>query len=460
MTGIITKVLIVDDEEEFAEILARQLAASGFQVQTCSSAAVAIEKAQAESFDLVLTDVLMPGMSGLDMISELTRLGIMCPVIVMTAYGSVDVAIQAMSRGAYDYITKPFRNDEVVLTIRKLEERESLQRRVHTLEEKLRGEHVVGDLIGTSPRMQDVFTLVKKVSQFRSTVLIMGESGTGKELVARAVHDQSARASGPFVAVNCAAIPSHLLESELFGHVRGAFTDAYSDRKGVFEEADGGTLFLDEMGELPLNLQVKLLRALQDGEIRRVGSAKSVRVDVRLLAATTKNLEAEVKGGRFREDLFYRLNVVQIRLPPLRERLSDIPSLVHHFIEKTNRRLGTAIEGIDKDAMNALLAYDWPGNVRELENAIERAGVLAESAIITRQSLSEPISRSRRREAEADPEDLSLKKAARILEERYIRAALLKTGGNRTRAAHLLEISHRALLYKIRDYNIDIPHAS
>jgi len=458
MARLINKILVVDDEEEFADLVANQLIAAGMTVTTANSAAQALELTATQSFDMVLTDILMPGMSGLDMLVEMQKRGGAAPVIMMTAYGSFDVAIQAMQKGAYDYVTKPLRKDEVLMAIRKLEEREGLYRRVATLEQKVKSIEPFGKLVGSNQKMQDVFALVRKVAQFKTTVLIIGESGTGKELVARAVHDNSARSLCPFMPVNCAAIPPHLLESELFGHVRGAFTDAYMDRKGVFEETNGGTIFLDELGELPLNLQVKLLRVLQDGEVKRLGAAKSAQVDVRVLAATARDLDADVKTGRFREDLYYRLNVVQIQLPPLRERLSDIPLLVDHFIKKTNARLGIHLKGIDQDGLNALLAYTWPGNVRELENAIERAAVLAEGDVLTRAALADNISKFKRREVAEDLSNLSLKKAERQLEERYIRAALLKTGGNRTRAADLLEISSRALLYKIKEYGIDVPH--
>ncbi len=458
MASVIKNVLIVEDEAEFVEIVTLQLEAAGLEVSSAASGKEALEALENREFDLVLTDILMPKMSGLDLLDELDARGIHCPVVVMSAYGSMDTAVQAMKKGAYDYVSKPFKSDEILLTIRKLEERETLRRRVYTLEQKLKQEEMFGEIVGRSEKMRGVYSLVEKVAQFKTTVLVVGESGTGKELVARAIHQNSPRADKPFVALNCAAIPDHLLESELFGHVKGAFTDAHADRKGVFEEASGGTLLLDEMGELPLPLQVKLLRALQEGEVRRVGSPGSVKVDVRVLAATARDLAEEVKEGKFREDLFYRLNVVQIKLPPLRERLSDIEPLVQYFIEKTNGRLGTSVEGLDRDAHQALMAYSWPGNVRELENTIERASVLAEGSILTKDDLTEQIAGSKRRQWDEELDDLSIKKATRQLEERYIRAALIKTAGNRTRAAQLLEISHRALLYKIRDYEIDIPH--
>jgi len=460
MANLIRRILLVEDDEQYARLVRTQLSGAGFEVERAPAAQEALDLLKDGTYDLILSDILMPGMSGLDMLEELSRLGTTVPVVVMSAFGSMDTAIQAMKRGAYDYVSKPFKKDELILAIRKLEEREALRRRVVSLEEQLREAELFSEIVGRSAPMREVFSLITKVSQYRTTILITGESGTGKELVARALHGNSPRVEMRFVALNCAAIPEHLLESELFGHVRGAFTDAHADRRGLFEEAAGGTLFLDEIGELPLSLQVKLLRTLQDGEVRRVGASKSTQVDVRVVAATAKNLEEEVAGGAFREDLFYRLNVVQIRLPPLRERIADIEALVTHFIEKTNGRLGTTISGVDGHALKALLAYAWPGNVRELENVIERASVLAEGDVLTWENLPDQVVRSRREQSVREQRDLSIKKAVKELEGDYIRSALIKTGGNRTRAAQILEISHRALLYKIRDYEIDIPPTS
>ncbi len=457
MTGTIQRILLVEDDDQYATLVARQLAGAGYEVTRAARAKEALERLGEGEYDLILSDILMPGMSGIDMLEELRGRGVTAPVVVMSAFGSVDTAIQALQKGAYDYISKPFKKDELILAIRKLEERETLRRKVITLEERIRKSERFGEIVGRSDRMRQVYGLIQKVAPFRTTVLITGESGTGKELAARAIHQASPRAEQPFVALNCAAIPEHLLESELFGHVRGAFTDAHADRKGLFEEASGGTLFLDEIGELPLSLQVKLLRTLQDGEVRRVGSSRSLKVDARVLAATARTLQDEVAGGRFREDLFYRLNVVQVLLPPLRDRLQDIEPLVRHFIEKTNGRLGTSVTGVDDRAMKALMAYGWPGNVRELENIIERASVLSDGDVLTWEALPEQVVRSGAPRRARDVDDLSIKRASRELETEYIRAALLKTGGNRTQAARLLEISHRALLYKIQDYGIDIP---
>ncbi|HPB99261.1 MAG TPA: sigma-54 dependent transcriptional regulator, partial [Polyangiaceae bacterium] len=323
------------------------------------------------------------------------------------------------------------------------------------LREEIRKEYRFEDLLAKSASMQEVFRTVAKVADFKTTVLISGESGVGKELVARAIHNRSARAKSRFVAVNCGAIPETLLESELFGHRKGAFTDASADRRGLFEEADGGTLFLDEVGELPLPLQVKLLRVLQDETIRRLGDNRDVRVDVRIVAATHRDLVAEIKANRFREDLFYRLNVLPIKLPPLRERRDDIPLLLDHFLSRNNVRLGTTVRGVDPEARRLLLEYAWPGNVRELENSIERAMVLAEGEVINANDLPERIRESRDPiKMQLSSGELSIKKTTRIIEEVLIRRALQKTKGNRTRAASILEISHRALLYKIKEYGL------
>lgn len=456
--SLIQRILLVEDDEAFAGMVTLQLQTAGYHVVWVADAARALEKNQQETFDLILSDILMPGMSGLDMLEALSRSGSQVPVVVMSAYGSVDTAIEALKKGAYDYVSKPFKRDELVLSLRKIEERERLKRTIVGLRARLEEETRFGEIIGSSSGMKVVFSLLAKVAAFKTTVLIAGESGTGKELVARAIHRESPRKSKPFVAINCGAIPENLLESELFGHVRGAFTDAHADRKGLFEEADQGTLFLDEIGELPLSLQVKLLRTLQEGEVRRIGATRPTTVDVRVIAATARTLSEEVKAGRFREDLFYRLNVVQLHVPPLRDRLEDIEPLVQHFIDKTNARLGTHVSGLDSEALRAFQAYSWPGNVRELENAVERAAVLADGDTLTLESLPATLRDPKgRRSPVLEESDLSIKKAVAHLEEQYIRAALLKTAGNRTRAARLLEISHRALLYKIRDYNIDIP---
>ena len=450
-------ILVVDDEASYRDMMSMQLQRAGYEVTTAEDAPAALRILETGSVDLIFSDVMMPGMTGLELLVELGKRGSVTPVIVMSAYGTIDTAFEAIRAGAYDFITKPARKEEVLLVLTKLEERERLRRKLVQLEQALAEVDHFGEIIGRSPAMHRVFSLIRKVAPFNTTVLISGESGTGKELVARALHRLSGREG--FVAINCGAIPAQLLESELFGHVRGAFTDARQDRKGLFQEAHHGTLLLDEISELPLELQVKLLRALQEGEIRRVGESRPIRVDVRVIAATARNLEELVDQGIFRKDLFFRINVVQIPLEPIHQRLEDIPPLVDHFIEKTNHRLGTSIQGIERDALKAMLAYRWPGNVRELENVIERCAVMAEGDRITRDLLPADIAagRTSRSPGEGALSDLSIKRATAALEERHIRQALLKTGGNRTAAAKLLEISHRALVYKIKDYNVDIP---
>jgi len=449
------RVLVVDDEENIRLVLRTLLKKKGYEVEVASSAEEALGRLDPFDPDFVIADVRMPGMSGIELCAELKARASGATVIVMSAFGSVDLAIEAMKAGAYDYISKPFKQDEVLLTLRKADEREQLRRENRALREAVRKQNELGEMLGKSEAIQKVFRTIEKVAVYPTTVLVQGESGTGKELVARALHRLSPRNEEAFVAVNCGAIPEALLESELFGYKRGAFTDARSDKRGLFEEAHEGTLFLDEIGELPMALQVKLLRALQEGAIRRLGETKDRIVDVRLIAATVRDLRTEVEEGRFREDLFYRLNVLQLTVPPLRERRDDIPLLIEHFIERCNARLGTRIRGVDQKARKLLLDYNWPGNVRELENLVERAVVLAEEDVLGPADLPDRL-----REP-ADPVasslasgELSIKKTARYMEETLIRRALEKTGGNRTSAAKLLEISHRALLYKIKDYGL------
>jgi two-component system response regulator AtoC len=362
-----------------------------------------------------------------------------------------------MKAGAYDYLGKPFRPDEVLLVLRKAEERERLRAENRRLRREIQASRGAYDLVAESPAMKDVLRLVQKVAPAKTTVLIGGESGTGKELIARALHDMSPRAERPFVAVNCGAIPEKLIESELFGHAKGAFTGASAAKRGLFEEADGGTLLLDEVGDLPLHLQVALLRVLQEGEVRRVGDARTIRVDVRVLAATHRDLAQEVAAGTFREDLFYRLNVVAVRLPPLRDRSEEIEPLARRFLARHAVRLGLAEKPLSAEALRRLLAWRWPGNVRELENALERALVLSEGEEIDPDALPEELRAAGAPSGPpaAPPEgDLSVKKAQRVLEAELIRRALERTGGNRTRAAELLELSPRALLYKIREYGL------
>jgi two-component system response regulator AtoC len=374
---------------------------------------------------------------------------------MMSAYGSVEQALEAVRSGAYDYVAKPFKHDEVLFALAKAEEHETLLRENRALKDAARGSESFPELLGQSNAIQQVFRLISKVADYRTTVLIQGESGTGKELVARALHKRSSRRDKAFVAINCGAIPDALMESELFGHKRGAFTDAHADKPGIFQEASGGTLFLDEVGELTLPLQVKLLRVLQEGVVRPLGGGKDVTVDVRVIAASVRDLSKEVSEGRFREDLFYRLNVLQIVVPPLRERLEDVSLLIDHFIARNNARLGTRIRGIDPRAKKLLLGHSWPGNVRELENLIERAVVLCEGDVLMPEDIPDRIHAPEDAVAQVLASgEVSIKRATRVIEEALIKRALDKTRGNRTAAARLLEISHRALLYKIKEYGL------
>jgi two-component system, NtrC family, response regulator AtoC len=449
------RVLVVDDEENIRLVLRTLLKKHGYDVEVADSGEVALAALEAFDPDVILTDVRMPRMGGLDLLGALKAKQHPATVIVMSAYGNVDLAIEAMKAGAYDYVSKPFKPDEIVLALRKAEERETLRRENRALKEQIQKENQFESILAKSAQMIAIFKTVAKIADYKTTVLITGESGTGKELVARAIHTQSSRRGAPFVAINCGAIPENLLESELFGHKKGAFTDANADRRGLFEEANRGTLFLDEIGELPLSLQVKLLRVVQEEHIRRLGDSKDVKVDVRIIAATHRDLTADVKAGRFREDLFYRIHVLSIHIPPLRDRREDVGLLIDHFVTRNNARLGTNIRGVSSEGRKLLLEYTWPGNVRELENTIERAMVLAESDVLQIGDLPERI-----RDA-LDPVqvhlasgELSVKKTTAAIEQILIRRALQKTKGNRTRAADLLEISHRALLYKIKDYKI------
>lgn len=457
------EVLVVDDEAPMRHMLRLMLEREGFGVRDAGSGTEALALVDAALPDVVLTDVRMPGLGGLDLVEALSKQHPGLTLVVMSAFGSVELALEALRRGAYDYISKPFKQDEVVMTVRKAQERERLRRENLALRARIAemdGEQLdFGDLLVHSPQMRGVARLVRKVAPFKSSVLVLGESGVGKELVSRAVHQLSGRSAGPFVPVNCGAIPDTLIESELFGHVKGAFTDASSDRRGLFEEAAGGTLLLDEIGELPQGVQVKLLRALQEEEIRRVGDVKARSVDVRVIAATSRALEEMVEEGTFRQDLYFRLNVFQVDIPPLRERREDIGPFIETFLTRINRRLGTAIRGVSPDASTAMLSYAWPGNVRELENAIEHATVLAEGDRIEFDDLPERIRRGDSSVRDGvfvplDADDLSVKRAGRSLEHELILRALERTEGNRTHAAKLLDLSHRALLYKIKDYGL------
>ncbi len=452
-----TRILVVDDEANVRHSISTLLKLKGFEVQEASDGKQALEVFRREQIDMVICDVRMPGMDGMTFLEQVTGPAVgPAAVIIMSAYGDIEMAREAVGLGAADYVSKPFKNEDLLLRIFIVGERLRLARENIRLRREMHMEGSFENIIGQADVMRSLFRTVSKVAEFKSTVLIMGESGTGKELIARAIHSRSPRVDKPFVAVNCGAIPENLLESELFGYIRGAFTDAVRNKQGLFEEADGGTLFLDEIGELPLGLQVKLLRALQEDEIRRVGENKPRKVDVRILAATIRDLAAEVKSGGFREDLYYRLNVLSLKIPPLRDRAEDIPLLVAHFLGRCNVKLGTAVRGVDAGAMKMLVNYAWPGNVRELQNIMERAVILADGDLIVPELLTDKVARAKPAPGARIPSgQLSIKKTVRTIEEDLIRRALAQTQGNRTRASRLLEISHRTLLYKLKDYKID-----
>jgi two-component system, NtrC family, response regulator AtoC len=453
------RVLIVDDDPGLRQSLGLLLSESGHEVEAEGDATRALTRAREERPDLILCDVKMPGMDGLTFLRAYREGGGEALMLMMSAFGNEDAAVAAMREGAYDYLQKPFRPDEVLLTLRKAEERERLRREVATLRATLGAGQVKDEIVAESPAMRRLLELANRVAGHDTTVLITGESGTGKEVLARAIHRMSSRATAPFVAINCAAIPEQLLESELFGHVRGAFTGATADRAGLFEDADGGTLLLDEIGDLPLALQAKLLRVLEEGEIRRVGESKSRPVDVRLLAATARKLDAARAAGHFRDDLYYRLNVVELVVPPLRERQEDIPALLTHFAQQAAQRLGHPVS-LSPAALAFLSHYAWPGNVRELRNAVERAAVLGTGHRLEREDF--PLDpRAQRNGAGNGTEpgtgeaNLALKTRVEALERDLVQQALEASGGSRRGAADLLGVSLRTLFYKLRRYRLE-----
>jgi two-component system, NtrC family, response regulator AtoC len=446
------RILIVDDEEQMRDLLVKVLEKHGYQVAVCGNGTEALAFLEKEPMDLVVTDVRMPGMSGMEALRAIKELNPEIVVLIMTAFGSIDQAVQAVKDGAYDYINKPFKIDEMLLTIEKALEERRLRHEVTTLRQELRTRYRFENLIGKSRAMQDVFSLIEQVAGSRSTVMIYGKSGTGKELVAKAVHYNSPRVSKAFVAVNCAAIPSELLESELFGHEKGSFTGAVATKIGKFELATGGSLFLDEVGSMRLDLQAKILRALQEREIERVGGTRTIKIDVRVIAATNRELKKAVDDGTFREDLYYRLNVVPITLPDLKDRQEDIPLLANHFVQKFSQESNPNIHEISKEAMATLLSHSWPGNVRELENVIERAVTLGRGPAIQPADLPPHLAGG------ADPLERALAKEATLedLERDYISVILRRTKGHQIRAASILGIDRRTLYRKIRRYNLKL----
>jgi DNA-binding NtrC family response regulator len=439
-----SRVLVAEDDRVARELLEEILQRDGYDVVAVAGGADAIARAD-DGFDLVITDVrLGDGPSGMDVLAAFQERAKQTPVIVITAFGDVTGAMAAIQRGAHDYISKPFNVEELALTVRRALER----RRLEAESRALKGSKPAGergrleDIVGKSPQMLDVYKLVARVAATQSTVLVVGESGTGKELVARAIHSHSPRVQASFVAVNCTALTESLLESELFGHAKGAFTGAIQAKRGLFEEASGGTLFLDEIGDVGPKMQAQLLRVLQEGEIRRVGGSEAVRVDVRVVAATNRDLEQDVKSARFREDLYFRINVVTIKLPPLRERPSDIPLLVEHFLAKYASREKRSDAGIAPDALSALVRHGWPGNVRELENVIERALALSKTGFILTSDLPPEMAGP---SAAPPPGLVDDRPTLAELERRYIELILRETGGNKKRAAEVLGIDRRTL---------------
>ncbi len=453
-------ILIVDDEPNYQIVMSELLGEEGFETITADNGNQALDIAKTADIDLILTDMQMPGMDGFALLKETKSTKPELPVIMITAYGEVEKAVQAMQYGAFSYITKPFNNDELVATIKKALEHCTLAKENTRLQKEVRSHYGFDHIIGKSKSMQKIYDLIGKVAPTPTTVLISGESGTGKELVARALHYNSPRSQRPFLSLNCAALPESLLESELFGHERGAFTGAIAMRKGKFEAADTGTIFLDEIGEMPLPLQAKLLRVLQEKSIERLGGNKTIKVDVRILAATNKNFAEEVKNHRFREDLYYRLNVVSIHIPPLRDRIDDIPLLVDHFIKKYALQAGRSGLKISKNALSLLAKQPWPGNVRELENAIERTAILCNSNEIDTEDIGTThngkiVDKTPRHPSIPIPKG-KLPDVLDAIEQKMVRDALKETGFVQTKAAKKLGITKSLLQYKIRKYGIKI----
>jgi len=455
------KVLVIDDEANLRKVLAALLRRDGYDVTIAEDGEVGLAEFQKNGADAVITDLVMPKVGGMEVLRAVNSADPEVPVIIITAHGTVDSAVEAIKLGAFDYVTKPFDQTELSNVLAKAIRTHETARR------NARGERGRPSLVGESLQMQEVLRVIDKVADTPSTVLITGESGTGKELIATALHEGSSRREKPFIRINCAAIPRDLIESELFGYERGAFTGAVTSKPGRFELADGGTLFLDEIGEIPVEMQVKLLRALQESEFERVGGIKTTKVDVRLIAATNRDLNLEIEAGRFRKDLYYRLAVVPISLPPLRERPSDIPTLVRHFVDKYNRRLNKRIEGMTDEALSLVQAYAWPGNIRELENLIERTLLFADGPLIGAADLPQHV----RSPGTATPlpgpvpgalpvpagetglKDIVRQRSAE-LEKEIITRALEETGGNVTRAAKLLQISRKSLQTKMKEFSL------
>ncbi|MGH9336542.1 MAG: sigma-54-dependent transcriptional regulator [Vicinamibacteria bacterium] len=458
-----SRILVIDDEESMRQLLEIALGKEGYRLTLAESGRKATELFDKSSYDLVISDIKMPDMSGVDVLRHIKETDPTVPVIMITAYASAETAVEALRLGAYDYLTKPFKLEELKTNIRNALEKVRLKKENESLKRELKQKHGLDSMLGGSPLMLELFEHIKSVAITNSTVLITGESGTGKELAARAIHVRSPRANEQFVSINCGAMPETLLESELFGHLKGSFTGASTNHKGLFEVAHRGTIFLDEIGEMSPTMQVKLLRVLQEKKLRRIGSTEEIEVDVRILAATNKDLERGVQDKSFREDLFYRLNVIPIHLPPLRERREDIPLLATHFLPKACASTGKSISKISDEAMERLTAYDWPGNVRELENVLERAVALESASVILPERLPDklrefgqaPLPSAADSSEDCFPEDgVDFSERVSSLERQLLNSAMDKAGGVQTRAAKLLNMNLRSFRYLLQKYGL------
>ncbi len=450
------KILVVEDEKSMREVLKILLEGENYEVVTAADGVAGLSFVEKDIFDLVITDMKMPKVDGFEVLRKIKEISPDTIVIMITAFGTTESAVEAMKLGAYDYINKPFNIDEIRLIVKKAIEKKRLSEEVTVLRQKVETTYALENIIGRSPKMQELFKLIPRIAQSNSNVLIIGESGSGKELFANAVHNLSNRKNKNFVAINCAAFPEGLLESELFGHMKGSFTGAMYNKQGLFEIADGGSLFLDEIGEMPLNLQVKLLRVLENGTFRRVGGTNDIKVDVRIISATNKDLKEEIEAGRFREDLYYRLNVVPLKIPPLRERKEDIPLLVNHFLKK----LSASSKKITPEAMKIMIDYHWKGNVRELENVIERIILLSDKEEITPADLpsemkTHPAERKDTKEIpELTEKGIDVEKVIEDIEKKYLLEALERAGGVKMEAAKLLNLSFRSFRHRLQKYGI------
>jgi two-component system response regulator AtoC len=450
-------ILVVEDKDSMAEMLKETLESEGYKVISAIDGTEGMRYLKEERIDLVLTDVKLPQKSGIDILKASKEENQLIPVIVMTAYGSVEIAVEAMKMGAFDFITKPFDTDHLLMLIKRALENQKLLTENILLKEEFRLKFGFPRIIGRSEKIADVAQMVQKVAPTKTTVLLLGESGTGKELFARAIHNLSNRQNYPFVPINCAAIPRDLLESELFGHEKGSYTGADAKKLGKFELADKGTIFLDEVGDMDLTIQSKLLRAIEEGEIERIGAGKTIKVDVRIVAASNKDIEKAVEDKKFREDLYYRVNVFPIKIPPLRERRDDIPLLVEYFINKYCLEIKTSLKSVSKEALNMLINYHWKGNVRELENAIERAIILCDGDVIAPEHFvlnKQFVFGSAKQSMDGTLEDVA-KEALRTAETQRIVIALKETRGNKSKAAEILRVSYKTLLTKIKEYGIE-----